>query len=123
MVDWEAPEISLAADLAHDRLVVSARDVISADRLEFAYRVGQGDTSAFGPSREISLSAIEQQGGVTVLARDEFGNVGQAIYRSATVALREDPAVDAPAKAAGCSTTGGLLALGALALIRRRRRA
>ena len=122
-VDWEAPEISLKPDLANDRLVVHARDVVSADRLEFAYRVGEGDISTFGAAREISLSAIEQQGGVTVFARDEFGNVGEAVYRTATVALREDPAAEVAGKlGVGCSTTGGLLALGALALLRRRRR-
>lgn len=124
MVDWEAPELSLTPDLATDRLVVSARDVLSADRLEFAYRVGDGSTSAFGAAREISLSAVEQQGGVTVLARDEFGNVGQATYRAPQVALREDVAEElGQGPRAGCSATGGLelLALGALALLRRRR--
>ncbi|MDP1821976.1 MAG: hypothetical protein Q8L48_01995 [Archangium sp.] len=124
-VDWEAPEITLTADPTTDRLLVSARDVLSADRLEFAYRVGEGEASAFGAPREISLSAVEQQGGVTVLVRDEFGNVGQATYRPPQVALRDDVAdtLDPSQQPAGCSTTGGLelLALGALALLRRRK--
>ncbi len=125
MVDWEPPELSLQPDLDRDRLTVTARDVISADRLQFAYRVGEGATSEFGVAREISLSAVEQQGGVTVLARDEFGNVAQAIYRPAQVALRPDVMEELPGQpsGAGCSTIGGLelLALGALALLRRRR--
>ena len=125
VVDWEAPEVSLQADPATDRVLVTARDVVSGDKLQFAYRVGEGAASAFGAAREISLSAVEQQGGVTVLVRDEFGNVGQAVYRAAQVALRPDVAaeVPTPTQGAGCSTTGGLelLALGALALLRRRR--
>lgn len=126
MVDWEAPEVSLVADLEHDRLLVTARDVISADRLQYAYQVGEGARSEFGAAREISLSAIEQQGGVTVFARDEYGNVGQAIYRAPQVALRPDVTQALPGGQqvnAGCSATGGLelLALGALALLRRRR--
>ncbi len=126
-VDWEAPEVSLAADVATDRLVVSARDVLSADRLGFAYQVGEGARTEFGPAREISLSAIEQQGGVTVFVRDEYGNVGQATYHPAQVALRPEGAGAvtgvADPQAAGCSTAGGLelLALGVLALVRRRR--
>ena len=126
MVDWEAPELSLAQDLERDRLIVTARDVLSGDKLEYAYRVGEGAASAFGAAREISLSAVEVQGGVTVFARDEFGNVGQASWRPAQVALRPDVAQALPDAAqanAGCSATGGLefLALGALALLRRRR--
>lgn len=125
MVDWEAPELSLRPDLEHDLLVVTARDVISADRLEFAYRVGEGSSSGFGPARDVSLSAIEVQGGVTVFARDEFGNVGQSIYRAAQVAVRPEAVEQVPelTQRSGCSATGGLelLALGALALLRRRR--
>lgn len=125
VVDWDAPELTLTADQARDRLLVTARDFVSADRLEFAYRVGDGAVSAFGPAREIALSAVEQQGGVTVLARDEFGNLAQATYRAPQVALRPDLAAELPAtsQGPGCSSTGGLelLALGALALLRRRR--
>jgi hypothetical protein len=124
LVDWEAPELTLTPNLERDRLEVSARDVLSEDRLLFAYRVGEGDQSEFGPAREISLSAVEAQGGVTVFARDEFGNVGQATYRPPQVALRPevtDELTGGDAQRAGCSTTGGLelLAIGALALLRR----
>ncbi len=128
LVDWEAPEVSLVADPATDRLLVTARDVLSADRLVFAYQVGQDARSEFGGARPISLSAIEQQGGVTVFVRDEYGNVGQASYRAPQVALRPEVtgAVlpgGTDSQGAGCSATSGLelLALGALALIRRRR--
>jgi|APLak6261679142_1056127.scaffolds.fasta_scaffold00029_73 hypothetical protein len=126
LVDWEAPELTLTADPASDRLLVTARDVLSADRLTFAYQVGEGARSDFGAARPISLSAIEAQGGVTVFARDEYGNVGEATYRPPQIALRPDvaqPLPDASLEGRGCSSTGGLelLALGALALLRRRR--
>lgn len=123
-VDWEPPEVSLRVDRERDRVQVSARDVITAtERLEFAYQVGAGAVSAFGPEREISLSAVEVQGGVTVLVRDELGLVGRATWRPAEVAWRPDTPEEATAlPGTGCSSSGGLLALGALALLRRRRR-
>ncbi|MFZ5445743.1 MAG: hypothetical protein ACOZQL_37465 [Myxococcota bacterium] len=128
LVDWEAPELSLTPDPSTDRVVVAARDVLSGDRLEFAYQVGDGPRSEFGAERPISLSAVELQGGVTVFARDEYGNVGQATWRAPQVALRPEPVASIPGTldaphGAGCSTVGGLelLALGALALLRRRR--
>ncbi len=125
MVDWEAPEVSMSVDPASDLLVVSAHDVISGDKLTFAYQVGAGPKSAFGAQRPVSLSAVEAQGGVTVFARDEFGNVGQATYTPPQVALRAEGSspfeVNAPAST-GCSSSGlGVLLLGALALLRRRR--
>jgi hypothetical protein len=123
-VDWEPPEVSLRVDRERDRVVVTARDLITeSSRLEFAYQVGQGAVSPFGPEREISLSAVELQGGVTVLVRDELGLVGRASWRPAAVAWRPDTPEEATAMpGTGCSSAGGLLALGALALLRRRRR-
>jgi hypothetical protein len=125
LVDWEAPELTLTANLTSNRLEVAAHDVLSADRLTYAYAVGTAARSDFGPAREISLSAVEQQGGVTVFARDEYGNIGQATYRPPQVALRPDVVADLPGKAGsagGCSSTGlEVLALGVLALLRRRR--
>ncbi len=125
VVDWEAPEISLRADTAIDRLLVTARDVVSVNHLEYAYQLGEEAVSSFGPAREISLSAVEAQGGVTVFARDEFGNVGQAKYRPPQVALRPELAAQASnqEQTTGCSSTAAveLLALGALSLLRRRR--
>lgn len=128
VVDWDAPEVKLTASTVSDLLEVSARDVISGDKLEFAYQVGAGVQSAFGPARPISLSAVEAQGGVTVFARDEFGNVGQARWVPPTVALRPEGApppfeTSNPSNSSGgCSSSGfSLLALGALALLRRRR--
>lgn len=126
LVDWEAPELSFSADPSTDRLVVTARDVLSADRLEFAYQVGAQARSEFGPARPISLSAVELQGGVTVFARDEYGNVGQATYRPPQIALRPEVTEELASpelQSSGCSTVGGLelLGLAALSLLRRRR--
>ncbi len=125
LVDWEPPEVSLQQDLERDRVLVTARDVISApEALQYAYQVGTGAVSAFGPAREISRSAVEAQGGVTVLVRDEQGNVGRASWKAAQVALRPElpDAIDAPVTA-GCSTGAGLGLVGLAAWLRRRRRA
>lgn len=125
LVDWEPPEVSLRQDLERDRLVVTARDVVApAEALQFAYQVGRGATSEFGAAREISLSAVEAQGGVTVFVKDQLGNVGQATWRPAEVALRPDlpDVAEAPANA-GCSSGAGLVLVAAAAWLRRRRRA
>jgi hypothetical protein len=131
MVDWDAPEVRLDVDRENDRLVVAARDVLSSrESLQFAYAVGEETPSGFGPAREISLSAIEAQGGVRVLVRDEVGNVGEARYRAAKVHLPgERPTsglsnpVATPNGGGGCSAVGGpmLLALAVVVFGRRRR--
>ncbi len=129
-VDWEPPELRFTVDRDADRLVLAAHDQVSPlTSLQYAYAVGKGAFSDFGPERPISLSAVEAQGGVTVRVKDELGNVGELAWRAPTIDPRAggQPAasvVDAPA-AAGCSTAGGLelFALTALAgLLRRRRR-
>lgn len=128
MVDWDAPELKFQLDRAHDRLLLSAHDVITPDdKLQFSYRVGDGAWSAYGPEREILFSAIEQQGGVTARVRDEQGNVGEIAWRVPTSVVRpETPAAEelAPVEqGAGCAAAGGAPVLIALvALLRRRRR-
>ncbi|MBK7860163.1 MAG: hypothetical protein IPJ65_16420 [Archangiaceae bacterium] len=130
-VDWDAPEVSLSVDRAHDRLTLHARDVISADdRLEYSYRVGSGEFGSYGAARDIVLSAIEQQGGVSVRVRDEVGNVGEAQWRVPQVADHPstDPAQGQPPGASplepegGCAAGAGLPLLGALLLVARRLR-
>lgn len=132
LVDWDPPEVKLVADREHDLLLLTARDVITApEKLEYAYQVGTGAFSVFGEARDIGLSAIESQGGVTVRVRDQAGNVGEAKWRGLTTALHPDTeltgAVAGPAATWGCSAAlgdgsawgFGLLALGAA--LRRRR--
>ncbi|MGV3626011.1 MAG: hypothetical protein ACO1OB_34695 [Archangium sp.] len=121
LVDWDAPRLTLIADVATDRINVVSRDAVSQDKLEFAYQVGEGAQSAFGAEREIKLSAVEPHGGVTVFARDEYGNVGQATWKAPVVALRPDSveAIDDPSGAlpqGGCSTAGGF-GFGLIALV------
>jgi len=130
-VDWDPPEVTLTANRERDRLEVSAHDTVSGQgALRFAYRVGDGAFSDFGPAREIALSAVEQQGGVTVRVMDELGNVGEATWRAPTVAVRSDvttPLGAAPTDAphsGGCAAVDGLSLAGLLALaglFRRRR--
>jgi hypothetical protein len=135
-VDWEAPEIFFTADREAGVLEVRAQDFVSApEHLLFAYRVGDGPVSSFGAPRVVDLEAVEAQGGLEVLVKDEAGNVGRGVWRVPVVALRpevdSDPgAVSSVGKggdaAGGCSGAGGGLALWALgavagALWRRRR--
>ncbi len=134
VVDFDAPTVTLREDRSADRLVVTAHDVVTApNALQFAYAVGQQAFGDFGPAREISLGAVEAQGGVTVRVRDELGNVGEATWRAPTVALRPDPSDASGAvspvqrvPAYGCSSVGGLglefaFGLAVLALRRRHR--
>lgn len=128
LVDWEPPEVKLAVDRAADRIQVTATDVVSRPAaLQYSYAVGEGPFSDWGAPREVMLSAVELQGGVTVRVRDELGNVGEAAWKVPVVALRPEGESDpAAGPAAGCASLGGaplaglLVALGAL--LRRRRR-
>ena len=118
LVDWAAPEVSLSADRKAGVLEVSARDVItSASKLDFAYRVGEGALSAFGPERVVDLEAIEAAGGLEVQVRDEAGNVGRAFWRVPTIAERPEVGANGEALqpgAVGCNAGGGALGLWAL---------
>ncbi len=111
MVDWDAPEVKLTADRVQDLLVVSARDVISpSEKLAYAFKIGDGAFSGYGPAREIGLSAIEAQGGVTVRVRDQVGNVAEAKWRGLSSSIRPEDEVAGVipgATAAGCSAAGG----------------
>lgn len=130
LVDWDPPAVTLTADREHDALHVAARDTVTPDaKLLYAYKVGDGLLSDFGPAREIVLSAIEAQGGVTVQVKDETGNLGAAEYRVAGTVNHPDTALGTAPTAAtpgtGCSTSPGafslLLALGVLLGFRRKR--
>ncbi len=129
LVDWDPPEVSLTADREHDLLLVQAHDVVTPDaQLQYAYAVGSGPLSDFGPARPIALSAIEAEGGVTVQVKDGSGNVGQAIWNVPVIS--EHPDTQLPTGPGGAPARGGsaapgafslALALGALLSMRRRR--
>lgn len=127
LVDWEGPAIALEPDPDRRLLRVSATDAVTpADRIRFAYRLGDGATTDFGSARPVDLLAVEALGGrVEVFARDEAGHVTSSIHRvpvaSPPAARPESP--PAPV-AVGCATAGGGLAAalaGFLALARRRK--
>lgn len=130
LLDWEPPEVSLQVQRQQGRIDVIARDVITpAAELQYAYKVGNGELSAFGPARVIDLDAVEAQGGVEVQVRDASGNVGVAVHRVAQTALRPETGsaeVNESERAAGCEATGGLFtilaALSAAAFRRRNRK-
>ncbi|MGI5865218.1 MAG: hypothetical protein ACOX6T_24630 [Myxococcales bacterium] len=135
LVDWDEPTVAFEADRASNRLLVHARDAVSApESLRFAYRLGGDELSEFGPAREIDLAAVEAGGGLEVQVMDEAGNVGGARWGFEDLASRpaNGPAAqgegDAVAPATGCSAAGGglagLLSLALLPLaLRRRQRA
>lgn len=128
-VDWDAPEVKLSVDRESDLVIVKARDVLTpVDQLQYAYAVGDAVPGPFGAARDISLSAIEAQGGVRVLVKDATGNVGEARYRPATFGAQatSDTATElitpvAPQQQGGCVAAPGLMALAALVFLRRRR--
>ncbi len=104
LVDWSAPEIALTADREAGVLKVSARDVITpTGRLQFAYRVGEGALSSFGPERVVDLEAVEAAGGLELQVRDEAGNVGVAFWRVPKTAERPEPGVSAVLEESGGS--------------------
>jgi hypothetical protein len=113
LVDWEPPEVFLTVDRPNNTIHVAAHDVVTADPgLSYSYAVGQDAASEFGPARPIDLAAVDAAGGLTVRVRDQAGNVGEATYRAATVAVRGtgSAAVSIPTAAeegGGCSTAGG----------------
>lgn len=127
-IDWDPPEVHLSADRQSDLVLVRARDVLTPEAdLQFAYAVGDAVPGPFGAARDISLSAVEAQGGVRVLVRDSAGNVGEARYRAAVLSPRDrDDAkpitpVQVGGENAGCTAAPGVLWLGLLAVIARRR--
>lgn len=128
-LDWTAPSVKISADREGNRLRVEASDSITAaGELEFAYRLGQEDFSAFGPEREVDLEAIEAAGGFAVRVRDGAGNVAEATWRMPILAEREGHSVDGTGSASGgvgCSAGAGgfsLFSLLAFAGLLRRRR-
>ncbi|MBX5480818.1 MAG: hypothetical protein IRZ16_03050 [Myxococcaceae bacterium] len=126
-VDWSAPTVRFEADRLSDRLKVIAHDAVTKDEdLRFAWRVGDGPFSDFGPAREVMLSAIERAGGLTVRVRDEAGHITEATWRAPTEVERLEEASPATGNAGGCAaipgSTPGWLALIALWRTTSRRR-
>lgn len=124
VVDFEPPSLSLRADAELGQLRVRAHDQVSADAaLLYAYQVGDGPSSDFGPPQPLLLSALQEQGGL-VFVKDEAGQVAQAAWRVPTVATRPESPLVQQAPRGGCSSLSGegsgLLALLVLSLRRRR---
>jgi hypothetical protein len=124
-IDLEAPTLQLEADRAHGRLLVHARDQVTADeRLSFSFKVGDGAWSEPGPLRLVDLQAIEAAGGLGVRVRDEAGREREARWAVARVATREAAETSGTATGtAGCSAapTGLTAAALALSLLSRKR--
>jgi hypothetical protein len=127
-VDWDPPEVKFTADRLHDRLLLTAHDVLTPDdKLQYSYKVGDGAWSPYGPARDIVFSAIEQQGGVTARVKDEVGNVGEVAWRVPTTSgpvgyVAPGTDGDSAAQRAGCTSAAGLSLLGVVATLLRLRR-
>jgi hypothetical protein len=133
LVDWQPPEITLTEDTARGTVEVSAWDLVTpADRIQYAFQLGDSIPSGYGPARPMPLADISARGGkLVVYAKDDAGNVGTQTFRMAVATPPNNP-LKTPAIAAtnesggGCNTAAGLIpALGALSMlslaIRRRR--
>jgi hypothetical protein len=117
LVDWDPPELSLVRT-ADQGLEVKARDVISGTALRYAYKLGDGAWSDFGPARPIEREALRQAGGVSVRVEDESGNVAERSWKGLTTLSRIAPAAGAAGQAQGCTAPGlpgGLVSLLAMA--------
>jgi hypothetical protein len=129
LVDWQPPEIYFTQDTEHHLLNVSGWDAVTPpDKIQFAYQLGDGAESEFGPARPVDLLAVEANGGrLVVFARDEAGNVGSRLFRmpvaSGPNALGSN-ALAGAGETSGCGYAGGpaLAALGAATAFARRRR-
>lgn len=126
-VDWEPPQIAFVTG-PDQRIEVRAHDVISGPQgLRYAYKLGEGAWSDFGPARALDEAAIRQAGGVSVRVQDEVGNVAERSWKGLTTLSRAAPAM-ATQTAQGCTAPGlpgglaSLLAFGAWVGLRRRSR-
>lgn len=117
-VDLEPPSVSLRPDREKDLLIVEASDSMSqTNALEYAYRLGDGQWSQFGPARLVVLSEAEAAGSFAARVRDEAGRVGEASYRTPSAPLRDlATATSSGAPASGCSSLPGSTSLLALAV-------
>jgi MYXO-CTERM domain-containing protein len=126
-VDWEPPRVRLQPNALTGLVDVEAADAVSPpEALEYAYRVGDGALSAFGPPRQVDLAAVEGAGSLEVQVRDEAGLVGSASWRAPAAAAVAGPGAGGggageqqagPGAGGGCSSAGaGPSALWALAL-------
>ena len=126
LVDWDPPELSLVRT-ADQGLEVKARDVISGTALRYAYKLGDGAWSGYGPAHPIEREALRQAGGVSVRVQDESGNVAERSWKGLTTLSRVAPAATAAGQAQGCTAPGlpgglvSLLAMAGWCGLRRRR--
>lgn len=120
LVDWQAPQIELTPHRDRGILEVRATDAVTPDdRIQFAYRLGDGPVTDFGPRRPVSLAASEASGGrVEVFARDEAGLVRSAIWRMSVGRGPDRPVEESSAiEARGCAAAGGAALPGAAVLL------
>lgn len=124
-IDYDAPNVVLRLDPETRMVVTKASDAVSrADELHYSYRVSGGAWTAFGGKRAFSLDELGANPSLEVEVVDASGNKARTWFGEPGDQVGAHAPVDQQAtQAAGCASAGGsLLALAALAFIRRRRR-
>lgn len=123
-VDYEAPAVALRLDAERRVVVTEASDAVSRDdELRYSYRVSGGAWSSFGDPQVFALDELGVNPSLEVEVVDASGLKARTYFGEPgdQVAVPVSAASEA---AGGCASVGtSLLALGALALLRRRRRA
>ena len=122
VVDYEPPVVRLELDRERRELRTVARDFVTpAHALAFRYRGSQGAWSEPGPARTFGLDELGPEPFLEVEVADEAGHSAQARFGDVATVAPGTPL--APSDSGGCSTGApAVLALFALAALRRRRR-
>lgn len=124
-VDYEAPTVSLRLDAERRVVVTTARDAVSRDdELRYSYRVSGGGWTSFGAPREFTLDELGANPSLEVEVVDAFGHKARTWFGEPAEQVDTLPNSPETAAEAGCASGGvSILALSALVLLLRRRRA
>lgn len=105
-VAWDPPSVRLSVDPDSGEVRARAHDWIAQpSQLEWSYRFGHGDWSAYGPKRTLSRAEVTAKGGVEIRVKDPLGNVGHTALRTLVTAVH--PLSSGSSEAVGCDAPGG----------------
>lgn len=123
-VDYEAPTVSLRLDPERRMVVTEAQDAVSRDdELRYSYRVSGSAWTSFGEPREFTLDDLGANPSLEVEVRDSSGLKARTWFGEPADQVDALPGTSGQATESGCASAGvSMLALSALALLRRRRR-
>lgn len=123
-VDYEAPTVALRLDSERRVVVTEARDTVSRDdELRYSYRVSGGAWTSLGAAREFSLDELGANPSLEVEVTDVSGLKARTWFGEPADQVDALPGTSQLPAESGCASAGvSMLALSALALLRRRRR-